>query len=143
MNKTPNYVLAAVKQYKEEDCKEGLINQFENGIPLHSYQESRELIIRLLEGKKPRAKGESKVNKQEKLREWSAACSVAALSGAGLTITEATQRMAEMNHYSESKMKRLWAAHKDCSVAKNNYKMGKQYPALKDDEYYDPNYGRS
>ena len=62
MNKTPNYVLAAVKQYKEEDCKEGLINQFENGIPLHSYPESRELIIRLLEGKKPRAKGESKVN---------------------------------------------------------------------------------
>jgi hypothetical protein len=138
MNKTPNYVLAAVKQYKEEDCKEGLINQFENGIPLHSYQESRELIIRLLEGKKPRAKGESKVNKQEKLREWSAACSVAALSGAGLTITEAQLRIREINHYSESKMERLWKEHKDCSVAKNNYEMGKQYPALKDDPYYLP-----
>jgi hypothetical protein len=138
MNKTPNYVLAAVKQYKEEDCKEGLINQFGNGIPLHSYPESRELIIRLLEGKKPRAKGESKVNKQEKLREWSAACSVAALSGAGLTITEAQLRIREINHYSESKMERLWKEHKDCSVAKNNYEMGKQYPALKDDPYYLP-----
>ena len=138
MNKTPNYVLAAVKQYKEEDCKEGLINQFENGIPLHSYPESRELIIRLLEGKKPRAKGESKVNKQEKLREWSAACSVAALSAAGLTITEAQLRIREINHYSESKMERLWKEHKDCSVAKNNYEMGKQYPALKDDPYYLP-----
>ena len=105
---------------------------------MHSYQESRELIIRLLEGKKPRAKGESKVNKQEKLREWSAACSVAALSGAGLTITEAQLRIREINHYSESKMERLWKEHKDCSVAKNNYEMGKQYPALKDDPYYLP-----
>lgn len=82
---TPRYVKGAVRAFIEEDRREFLIQQFENGIPLFEYPESRKLIVDALKHKKfsPRGKGHSLREPEKESLEIGAVLEWAILEGAG------------------------------------------------------------
>ena len=81
--KTPEYVKSAVLAFKEEDRREFLIQQFENGIPLFKYPESRELIVKALTYVSPRGRGQKKRDFKKEEIEIGAIMLWATLEGAG------------------------------------------------------------
>ena len=69
MSETPRYVLEAVRAFIEEDRREPLINQFHNGIPLHSYPESRELLEKMMRSEAIRPHGRPSVDSDPVMRD--------------------------------------------------------------------------
>ena len=86
MSETPNYVLGAVRAFIDEDKREPLLLMFRNGIPLHTYPESRELIEKLLLSKAIRKRGEKLSDPAMQARNISIQIAVAQLDGAGLGV---------------------------------------------------------
>lgn len=88
MSQTPDYVLAAVDAFVKEDHRFPLVNMFENGIPLHTYPESRDLIVKLMRGDAIRPKGRrsSADNPVVCARDTAILHHVAQLHGAGLAL---------------------------------------------------------
>jgi len=82
---TPNYVKEAVLQYIEEKRSYYLIEMFTNGIPLHSYPESRNIIIKLLNGESVRKRGRQPLSRKDKDRNYRILTHVSQLVGAGLS----------------------------------------------------------
>ena len=81
--KTPRYVKEAVRVFVEEGRREFLIQQFENGIPLFEYPESRDLIIKALLRVSPRSRGQKQKDVEKERKEVSAIMLWATLEGAG------------------------------------------------------------
>ena len=81
---TPNFVKTAIKFYIEKQDSQPLINLFTNGIRLHTYPESSELIIKILQGKSVRNAGNQKLTSDEKATHEQAIVFMAQIHGAGL-----------------------------------------------------------
>jgi len=86
VSETPRYVLGAVRAFIIENKREYLINQFQNGIPLHCYPESRDLVEKLLRGEALRGRGQKVVSREIEHRDFSIQITVAQLLGAGLPL---------------------------------------------------------
>jgi hypothetical protein len=83
---TPSYIKTAVNAYYEKGDRSHLRRMFEQGIPLHCYSESRDLISKLIEGEKPRKK--SLLNSASEIeKRFYIAMFVAELKGAGFALT--------------------------------------------------------
>jgi len=83
---TPNYVKEAVIAYIERDDIEPLAQMFENGIPLHIYPESKQIIANRIRGKANKKQGRQPQTRDQKDKHHQVRMFVAQLHGAGLGI---------------------------------------------------------
>lgn len=135
---TPNYVKEAVLAYLERGVKEPLAQMFENGIPLHTYPESRKIITQLIRGESVRRKGRPPLSRDDKSRQYSALVMVAQLHGAGLAVysggnesketacdiaARALELKSAKHVYDE-----IWTPNKDREDVKMHIEIGKNNP---------------
>ena len=93
---TPNYVKEAVLAYMERNNIEPLAQMFENGIPLHLYQESCEIIAKRIRGESIKKRGKQPLTRDQLAKQDEALMFVAQLHGAGFGIyTEDSSRKTE------------------------------------------------
>ena len=136
---TPNYVIEAVLAYLERGLKEPLAQMFENGIPLHTYPESRDIVARLIRGKPVKSKGRPPLSRDKKARRHSVLVMVAQLHGAGLgvysggaTNTKETACDIAARHYGFKSGKHvydeIWTPDKDSENVKMHIEIGRNNP---------------
>jgi hypothetical protein len=135
MTTTPDYVLGAVRRYRNEGKTEFLTNLFENGIPLHKYPESRELMLDLINGRAIRKRGEKLLNPQREHITFTAVLWCAQLHGAGLPLygdsskigkpyaSEIAANLIGKNH--EHFYARIWKKHCEEKEVLENIEFGK------------------
>ncbi len=150
MSDTPNYVLRAVEAYMEGDSR-FLVNQFENGVPLYSYPESREIIVNLLRGQSNRRQGRPPLTRRKKDFYHRLLMRVAELHGAGLgliskgnatrkptacgVVSEDLRRDAEIYGLDPKKYglsaeyiyEKIWKPNKDSAEVQFQLKLGSEH----------------
>jgi len=136
---TPDYVNEAILAYLERGLKEPLAQMFENGIPLHTYPESRKIIGKLIRGQSVKSKGRPPLSRDKKARRHSVLVMVAQLHGAGLgvysggaTNTKETACDIAARHYGFKSAKHvydeIWAPNKDSEDVKIHIEIGRNNP---------------
>ena len=136
---TPDYVNEAILAYLERGLKEPLAQMFENGIPLHTYPESRKIIGKLIRGQSVKSKGRPPLSRDKKARRHSVLVMVAQLHGAGLgvysggaTNTKETACHIAARHFGFKSAKHvydeIWAPNKDSEDVKIHIEIGRNNP---------------
>ena len=118
---TPAYVLGAVRALVERGESRYLEEQFKNGIQLHQYPESRELVLTLLRGEKPRSRGGQHKTESERIRDFSIALRVAEYKEMGFAVInnglsdkpDACSIVGEIYGMSGSHVRGCWNKYKD------------------------------
>jgi hypothetical protein len=127
-------VKAAVHRYLEKGQGDGLAQMFANGIPLHDYPESREIIINLLTGKANRKRGRPKRSQAVEAQHYAILLRVAELHGAGLGLFSGSDMSDKPTACSiaskiygldaEYIYKHIWKPNKDREDVKHQEKIG-------------------
>jgi hypothetical protein len=136
---TPNYVKEAVLAYLERGFKGPLAQMFENGIPLHTYPESRKIVAQLIRGEPVKPKGRPTLSRGEKARRYSVLVMVAQLHGAGLgvysggatkTKETACDIVARCYGFKSGKhvYDEIWTPKKDSEDVKMHIEIGRNNP---------------
>jgi hypothetical protein len=133
---TPNYIKTAVNAYYEKGDWSYICRMFEQGIPLHCYQESRDLISKLIQGEKPRQKGRQPASASKLENRLFIAFFVAQLHGAGFPLTAngnktnlltAIQIASHVYNMKESSVRKsCWYPLENDERIKEQIKMGEQ-----------------
>lgn len=131
---TPNYVITAINFYIKQKDSKPLIELFTKGIPLHTYPESRALIVKLLQGKKVRNVGRQKLTLDKKDIHEQAIVFMAQIHGAGLPEyggeKTACRVAAERYGMKHSTLLKMWKGRKKKGdeLITHNIETGKQNP---------------
>ena len=138
MSETPSYVMEAVRQLFEEKKPARLIEMFCNGLPLHTYPESRELIEKLLREEKLRGRGHKPANyaPAKQARDISIQIAVAQLVGAlgpvihkgeaTLDTPTACKVVAKWHGLSQEGVEKIWNKVKDSEWVESHKQFGRE-----------------
>lgn len=135
---TPRFILEAVARYMEDGDSRSLVEMFQNGIELWKYPESRDLVVSLLQGQKPRRKGGQKLTRAEKEDQLSCLIFVAQLHGAGIavyhngnaTTPTACEIVGARHRVNPRHLYDRWRKRKDDDFIKEQIEFGRQHPEL-------------